>query len=84
MTSGVVVELFIGSVLGTVSVILLAASKVTYKMIDATAGSTAEKWARAGFTLGAEWYPWQRPRLRWGFPLTLLVTGLVFIIDALT
>ena len=84
MDSGSVVEVAIASVLIAASMVLVVFSRMTYRMIDATAGRTAEKWARAGADASWRMYHWQRPLLRWASPLVLLLTGIVFLVDGLS
>ena len=57
MASGAVIEVTIGCVLIPVSAILLVFSKMTFRFIDATAGRTAEKWARSGADASWRMYP---------------------------
>ena len=84
MISETVVEVAIGCALVPSGAILLAFSKITYRFIDATAGRTAEKCARAGADGSWRMYPWQRPLLRWLMPSFTIVLGIAFIVDGLS
>ena len=84
MSSSTIFELVIGSVLIVIAVILFAFPAMTYKLIDATAGRTAEKWAQAGADASWRMYHWQRPLLRFLSPIVLLITGVAFLVKGLT
>jgi hypothetical protein len=70
-------------VLIVLGLILVVFSRLTYKLLDATAGKTAEDVARGGFDASWRMYHWQRPWLRILFPLFLLGLGAGFLVSGL-
>ena len=79
------IELAIGSVLIVLGIVLLAFPRMTTRLMDASAGRTAERWARAGFDFGLRhYYGWQRSLLRVGLPLVFILTGVAFVVGGLS
>jgi len=76
-------EVSIGCVLLALGALALALPRITYTVIDATAGRTAEKWAQAGADASWRMYHWQRPLLRFLIPVIMLIVGIGFLASGL-